>query len=98
MNYEDPQIEEKERMLQSQYVGCRSKKRRSYNSRLIKGRSCDDVNHGVNTQGQIRWRTHKADTRAVWGTTNGEEYSERLILGSVKQLISFKNQNVGSGL
>ena len=34
-------------------------------------------------------------TRAVWETANGEKYSERLILRSVKQLISFKNQNVG---
>ena len=36
-------------------------------------------------------------TRAVWGTMDGEEYFERLILKSVKQLISFKNQNVGLG-
>ena len=36
-------------------------------------------------------------TKAIWGTADGEEYSERLILRSVKQLISFENQNVGSG-
>ena len=47
----------------------------------------------MQTVGRIR----KADTRAVWGTADGEEYSERLIVGSVKQLISFGNQNVGSG-
>ena len=80
------------------YIGYRSKESRSCNSRLIKGRSCDDVNRGVNAQGQIRWWTCKADTRAVQGTADGEEYSERLILGSVEQLISFENQNVGSGL
>ena len=34
--------------------------------------------------------------KAVWGTADGEEYSERLILRGVKQLISFENQNVGS--
>ena len=34
--------------------------------------------------------------KAVWGTADGEEYSEQLILKSVKQLISFENQNVGS--
>ena len=44
----------------------------------------------------------KANTRtvcakAVQRTADGEEYSERLILGSVKQLISFENQNVGLG-
>ena len=36
-------------------------------------------------------------TRAVLGTADEEEYSEWLILRSVKQLISFENQNVGSG-
>ena len=36
-------------------------------------------------------------TRAVRGTADEEEYSERLILRSVKQLISFENQKVGSG-
>ena len=35
--------------------------------------------------------------RAVRETADGEEYSERLILESVKQLISFENQNIGSG-
>ena len=40
----------------------------------------------------------KADRRAVWGTADGEEYSERLILGSIKQLISFENQNVDLSL
>ena len=58
----------------------------------------DDANRGANAQGQIRWRMRKgrydgkrvrADTRvictrAVWGTADGEEYSERLILRSVK--------------
>ena len=36
-------------------------------------------------------------TRAVQETADGEEYSERLILKSVKQLISSENQNVGLG-
>ena len=35
-------------------------------------------------------------TKAVRGTIDGEKYFERLILRSVKQLISFENQNVGS--
>ena len=35
--------------------------------------------------------------KAVWETTDGEEYSEQLILKSIKQLILFKNQNVGLG-
>ena len=39
----------------------------------------------------------KVDTMAVRGTTDREVYSEQLILRSVKQLISFKNQKVGSG-
>ena len=47
----------------------------------------------MQTVGQIR----KAGTRAVWRTADGEEYSERLIMGSVKQLILFENQNVGLG-
>ena len=69
------------------------------------------ANRGANAQRQIRWRICKgrydgkrvrADTRviysrAVWETADGEEYSERLILRSVKQLISFENQNIGSG-
>ena len=33
--------------------------------------------------------------RAVWRTVDGEKYDERVILGSVKQLILFDNQNVG---
>ena len=71
----------------------------------------NDANRGANAQGQIRWRMCKgrydgkcvrADTRVicsrtVWGTADEEEYSEQLILRSVKQLISFENQNVGSG-
>ena len=46
------------------------------------------------------WREYaKVDTsgictRVVWGTADREEYSERLILRSVKQLILFGNQNV----
>ena len=36
-------------------------------------------------------------TKAVWGTADEEEYSERLILRSIKQLISYENQNVDSG-
>ena len=47
----------------------------------------------MQTVGQIR----KADIRAVRRIADGEEYSEQLIVGSVKQLISFENQNVGSG-
>ena len=39
----------------------------------------------------------RADMKAVRGTADREVYSERLILRSVKQLISFENQNVGSG-
>ena len=35
--------------------------------------------------------------KAVWETMDGEEYSERLILESVKQLILFENQNIGLG-
>ena len=35
--------------------------------------------------------------RAIRETADKEEYSERLILRNVKQLILFENQNVGSG-
>ena len=71
----------------------------------------DDANRGANAQGQIRWQIRKgwydgkyvrADTRvictkAVWGTADGEEYFEQLILRCVKQLILFENQNLGLG-
>ena len=35
--------------------------------------------------------------RAIWGTADGEEYFKQLILRSITQLISFENQNIGSG-
>ena len=79
------------------YIGCRLEGSQLCNSRLIKGRSYDDTNRRANAQEQIQWQTRKADTRAVWEIVDGEECSERLILGSVKQLISFKNHNVGLG-
>ena len=46
---------------------------------------------------RVRADTRVIYTKAVWGTADREEYSEQLILRSVKQLISFKNQNVGLG-
>ena len=33
-------------------------------------------------RGKYKGSLRKADTRAVWGTADGEEYSKRLILGS----------------
>ena len=44
-----------------------------------------------------RVNTRAVCARAVWETANGENYSEQLILESVKQLILFENQNVGLG-
>ena len=69
--------------------GCGSGGSSLCNSRLVKGRSCDNAKP---------WgECARADTRAVRGTADREEYSEQLILGSIKQLILFENQNVGSG-
>ena len=57
------------------------------------------IDHGwTNThKGRYDGEHTRANTRAVyakavWGTADGEEYFEQLILGSVKQLISFENQ------
>ena len=52
----------------------------------------------MQNHGQIyKTDTKTVCTRAVWRTADEEESSEQLILGSVKQLISCKNQNVGLG-
>ena len=40
----------------------------------------------------------KVDIMAVRGTANREVYFKQLILRRIKQLISFENQNVDSGL
>ena len=53
------------------------------------------IDHGWTDACKGRYNDECA--KAVWETADGEEYFERLILGSVKQLISFKNQNVGLG-
>ena len=44
----------------------------------------------------VRADTRVIYTKTVWGTADREKYSERLILKSLKQLILFENQNVGS--
>ena len=36
-------------------------------------------------------------TSIIWETVDGEDYFEWLILRSVKQLVSFENQNIGLG-
>ena len=48
-------------------------------------------------KGRYDGKCTKIDMIAVWKTANREVYPKWLILKSVKQLISFKNQNIGSG-
>ena len=42
----------------------------------------------------VRVNIRAVYARAVWGTTDGEKYFKQLLLGSVKQLILFENQNI----